>query len=273
MTRWSIELGARPALQLATAASSVMSSDTAVTLPRLRIAVAAASSLPASRAKIVTSPPSSSTASAVARPMPLLPPTMTTCRPASPSDSGARSPITISSSIQLSPCRSCLWGKHGLRFVDALEVVRAQGLGGDTRGRDELGRQDDRAVELGGNALQPAREIDRGTDHREVEARGRTDIAIEHVADMQRDAAAYELQACRLARRVAGSEPPLCARQGSQSMAADRADIAPLVERKHREHRIADEFEDLAAFGLDGAPHGAEIVVQQLDQFFARQDL
>ena len=115
------------------------------------------------------------------------------------------------------------------------------------------------------------RHVDRRADDGEVEPRLAAHIAVEHVADMERDAigdgwqlfgAALPVCLCQLLLRVLGRP---------QRRSACRRAIQ--LNSENSEYRVADEFENLAALPFDGASHGAEILVEHGDERVARKAL
>src|ERR1700730_540114 len=90
----------------------------------------------------------------------------------------------------MTPVSSCRRARrvYWLRSRDALQIEDADALATAARGRGEILGNEHRAAERGAHAGDPAGEIDRRPDHREVEPRGAADVAIHHIADMERDA-------------------------------------------------------------------------------------
>ena len=89
-------------------------------------------------------------------------------------------------------------------LAEAPELVR------EVRGK--IGGRDDGFAEFGRNLLQPRREIDRRADAGEVEAVAAADIAVHHLADMQRKPEADRLFVLGLARQFGDARFALRAR-------------------------------------------------------------
>ena len=99
---------------------------------------------------------------------------------------------------------------------------------------------------------------------------GMPDIAVHHVAEMEREAEAEGLGAGRPARLRSSMAAIACraaARAARQAARGPRAGVF----RKDDEDRIADELDDLAAVRRHRRADALEIGVEQLDQRIARQ--
>ena len=125
-------------------------------------------------------------------------------------------------------------------------------------------RRQDRPVERPAQPFQPADQIDGGADRGEVEPVGRADIAPEHLAEMQRGAEAQGRQALAPARfiemRHSGPRRGDRAQRRVAGAARRRSD-----DGKDREHAVADEFQHLAAEGVDRTGNAVEPVIERRD--------
>ena len=93
-------------------------------------------------------------------------------------------------------------GEDGAGRRDAAQHVLAQrheGSGGRGGG---CARDQDRTAEGSAQPLQPAHQVDGGADGSEVQPVGRTDIAPQYLAEMQRRAEGQRRQPLRLPDRV-----------------------------------------------------------------------
>ena len=61
--------------------------------------------------------------------------------------------------------------------------------------------------------------------------------------------------------------------RGSERSQAGAVAVEVIGDRKDRQHRIADELQDLAAVAMDRRYHAGEVVVQKRDDLVARQRL
>ena len=133
---------------------------------------------------------------------------------------------------------------------------------------------DDRLAELRRDLLQPRREIDRRPDAGEIEPVAAADIAVQHLADVQRQPEADRVRrrrpaACR-ARRSARSR---LARGGERPAADLVRVVAVRRQRENRQQSVADELQHLAAVLEDRRHLAVEIAVEQIDQLLRRQPL
>ena len=118
----------------------------------------------------------------------------------------------------------------------------------------------DGASQSAGELLEPRRQIYRGADAGEIEPVAAADIAVEHLAQMKRQAEAH-----RGASPPATCKPPPSARVAWRPRAPRRnGPVGPrLGHREYRQQPVADEFQHLAAM-LDDRRHLAiEIAIEQ----------
>src|SRR5262249_21070502 len=95
------------------------------------------------------------------------------------------------------------------------------------------------------------------------------DIAVDHVADVQRDAVRDE----RLASLYPLDVQVVDGREGRMSRGqrpvTGRRRV-PAADRKDRQQGVADKLQHLALLLLDSLAHHPEIVVEQIDQSLTR---
>ena len=123
--------------------------------------------------------------------------------------------------------------------------------------------------ELRGDLFQPRRKIHRRPDAGEIEAVAAADIAVHHLADVQREPEADRILAFRRARQF-GDACPHFPRAGKRA-AANRGRVGVAGDRKNRQQAVTHEFEHLAAVIEDRRHLRAEIAVQAVDQSLRRQ--
>ena len=129
---------------------------------------------------------------------------------------------------------------------------------------DELSGDEDFAAERVAQFFDPGDLVDRGPDHCEIEPIGRADIAIEHLPDMQRQIDADGRQPRRRALRIARLQGlHRLDRRVERAVAGFR--LIGLLERERREHRVADEFQDLAAARPQRRGQCLEHVIEHFD--------
>ena len=87
----------------------------------------------------------------------------------------------------------------------------------------KIRRRNDRFAELGRDLFQPRREIHRRADAGEVEAVAAADIAVHHLADMEREPEAYRLLVLAYARKFSDAFSHI--ERARQHAAAYRAGI------------------------------------------------
>ena len=129
--------------------------------------------------------------------------------------------------------------------------------------RGEGARDEDGLAERTAEALQAADQIDGGTDRGEIEPVGRADIAPQHLAEMQRDAEGQGRLALPPARLVEMRHSGPRSGDGAQRGVAG-AGGRPPVDRKDRQHPVADEFQHFAAEGVNRASDAVEPGVEGL---------
>src|ERR1700704_3356010 len=71
------------------------------------------------------------------------------------------------------------WGEQLMRHVEAAQLVQAERLQRSTAGVCEIVAHDQRQTERLGDGFDAAAQIARRPDHREVEAVGRPDVAVD----------------------------------------------------------------------------------------------
>src|SRR5205814_1275231 len=129
----------------------------------------------------------------------------------------------------------------------------------------------DGATEPAGQLLEPRREIDGGADAGEIEPVAAADIAVENLADMQRDAETEALDVVAelvLHRLDAGAGFA----RGFEHVAADLLLVADIfVDRKHREQPVAHIFQDFATMVADRRDLAVKILIENIDHGLGRQ--
>ena len=200
------------------------------------------------------------------------------CSPAPlPRSRSAPRSSTPASSPQGGRSKPCFGSapRVGSRAVERIEGLGAahapKGVAADRdqplgRGRGRLGEglgNQEVALVLATEPLDPRCLVDRRSDHREVEPIGAADVAVEHVAEMQGDVelhdrlaggGALDVQIAHTAQRLAGSvERALTGRRGGM-----------ILERKGGEQAVAQEFQHIAAAFDQNRHHAVEIGVQHV---------
>ena len=193
-------------------------------------------------------------------------------RRGAPGDRGRNHEQDARATISAASCeRLVVQAEHPLRLREARDRKLAEIGPVVVTGAGKRGGRHHRAVQFGGDLLQPCGEIDRGPDAGEVEPAHAADIAEQDGADMQRHAEAEALDTIA-ARIVHGIDAGARLLARFQARGADFAEIAAvLCDRKHGEQPVTHEFQDLAAMLADGRHLAVEILVEDLDHRCSRQ--
>ena len=120
----------------------------------------------------------------------------------------------------------------------------------------------------GGDLFQPRGEVHRRADTGEVEPVAAADVAVHHVAGVERKSEADR------PRRLCGVESvdaPARVQRAGECALADLPRVVGLGEREDRQQAVADEFQHLAAAVEDRRHLAVEIAVEQIDQLLRRQ--
>ena len=111
--------------------------------------------------------------------------------------------------------------------------------------------------------------VDRGSDDGEVEPIRSADIAVQHFTDVECDVDLGEGQPFRLAPQVPRLDLFQALHRGLEAAIAGDP-LLDLLERYCGQHRVADEFEDMAATGPQRGRQRLKGLVQHLDDLRAR---
>ena len=114
----------------------------------------------------------------------------------------------------------------------------------------EDARDQDGLVERPAQPFQPADQIDGGADRREIQPIGSTDIAPEHLAEMQRGAEAQRRQSLLTSRLIEMRHAGPRRGDRTQRRVAGTAGRSS-GDREDRQHAVADEFQDFATERVD----------------------
>ena len=149
-----------------------------------------------------------------------------------------------------------------------LKGKRPKLASGAVEGRGEVGRAQERPVELLREPLEPAHEVDRRPQHGEVEAVGAADVAVNDLADVQ---GGDERQGCSadlgLGEGFAGIV------DGPKRRTAGGGPAARRLDRENRENAVAQELQHVAAVAPHGLDHRLEVAIERSEQLRLAQAL
>jgi hypothetical protein len=126
----------------------------------------------------------------------------------------------------------------------------------------ESARGDDGAVEAGGDLFQPGCEIHRRIDAGEIQPITAADVAVQHLADMERQTEAEAFDGMIAIGMSQGFEIGPAFPRCVENAAADPRGVAAVGDREYRQKSVAHEFQYLAALPQDRANLAIEIAIE-----------
>ncbi len=97
------------------------------------------------------------------------------------------------------------------------------------------------------------------------------DVAVEHLAEMKRDAAAHGLASRRVVAPQRRHGVARLARRDKRAPAGGRGVAVAPGQRKDREEPVAHELQHLAALAMDRGYLTIEIAIEESDELWRRQ--
>ena len=112
--------------------------------------------------------------------------------------------------------------------------------------------------------------IDRWSNDGEVQPISRANVAVQHLADVQRDINIGKGQACSVTLQVARLQVGRRLNSCVESAAASSL-LVGLIERYRRQHRVADEFEHMTSTRPQRGCQNLKNIVQHMNDFRSRR--